>query len=103
MVRPKEQIHLTFTNFSLQSDNNTDGLFVYDGENASGEVLGVFYGNHPPPEEGIYSSSNHMFVVFKSDRSGSYSGFKATYYTRPALGNYNKTSHDERKVIQTSS
>ena len=78
-VSPTQQVHLTFTNFSLQSDNNTDGLYVYDGENSTGEVLGVFYGGHPPPKEGIYSSSNHMFLIFKSDRSGSYTGFSALY------------------------
>jgi len=78
-VNPLQHIHLTFTNFSLQSENNTDGLYVYDGENATGEVLGVFYGGHPPPKKGIYSSSNQMFVIFKSDNSGSYTGFSASY------------------------
>ena len=85
-VSPAEQIHLTFTNFSLQNESNTDGLYVYDAENATGEALGVFYGGHPPPREGLNSSSNHMFVIFKSDRNGSHSGFKATYYSRSALG-----------------
>ena len=69
-----------FTNFSLQNENNTDELYVYDRENATGEVFGVFYGGHPPPKEGIYSSSNHMFVIFKSDETGSYTGFNASYY-----------------------
>ena len=70
-----------FTSFSLQAENNTDAVYVYDGENATGEVLGVFYGGHPPPKDGIYSSSNHMFVIFKSDRNGSYAGFQASYHT----------------------
>ena len=79
MVSPAQQIHLTFTSFSLQNENNTDGLYVYDGENATGKVLGVYYGGHPPPKEGIYSSSNRMFVIFKSDKNGSYTGFSASY------------------------
>ena len=54
-------------------------MFVYNGENAMGEVLGVFNGSHPPPEEGIYSSSNRIFVVFKSDKNGSDTGFIASY------------------------
>ena len=78
-VSSAKQVHLTFTNFSLQSENNTDALYVYDGENITGEVLGVFYGSHAPPSGGIYSSSNHMFVIFKSDQSGSYTGFSAFY------------------------
>ena len=35
--------HLIFTTFDLQSEQNTDELYVYDGENAEGEVSGVFY------------------------------------------------------------
>ena len=69
-----------FTNFSLQNEKNTDELYVYDGDNATGEVLGVFYGGHPPPEKGIYSSSNRMFIIFKSDKTDSYTGFNASYY-----------------------
>lgn len=45
---------MTFTNFSLQYESDTDELYVYDGENATGKILGVFYGAHPPPEEGIF-------------------------------------------------
>ena len=78
-VNLAQQILLTFTHFSLQTEKNTDGLYVYDGQNTTGEVLGVFYGGHPPPKEGIYSSSNHMFVIFKSDNNSSYTGFSASY------------------------
>lgn len=78
-VRQSQRIHLNFTNFSLESDNNTDSLSVYDGENSTGEMLGVFYGGHPPPKEGIYSSSNQMLVIFKSDWSISLIGFRASY------------------------
>ena len=85
-VNPGKQIHLIFTNFHLQSENNTDGLYVYDGENARGEMLGVFYGGYPPPKEGINSTSNHMFVIFKSDKSNSYTGFRASYHAAECLG-----------------
>ena len=49
-------------------------------KNIEGEVLGVFYGGHPPPREGIHSSSNTMFVIFKSDKNDSFTGFNASYY-----------------------
>ena len=52
---------------------------MYDGENPTGEVLGIFYGGHLPPKEGTYSSSNHMFVIFRSDENASYTGFSAFY------------------------
>ena len=68
-----------FETFSLQNEKLTDELRVYDGENETGEMLGVFYGGHPPPKEGIYSSSSRMFLIFKSDKTDSYTGFSASY------------------------
>ena len=59
---------------------------MYDGENATGEVLGVFYGDHPPPKEGINTSTNHMFIIFKSDNNGSYTGFSGSYNAINCLG-----------------
>ena len=79
-VNTTQQIHLMFTNFSLQNESNTDQLYVYDGEDSTGELLGVFYGGHPPREEGIYSTSNQMLIIFKSDKTDSYTGFTASYY-----------------------
>ena len=87
-VAPAHKIHLTFTNFSLQSENDTDALYVYDGENIAGVVLGVFFGAHTPPKDGVYSSSNHMFVIFKSDNKSSYTGFRASYSAVNGLGEY---------------
>ena len=72
---------MTFKNFSLQIEKNTDQLYVYDGENETGKILDVFYGDHPPPKEGIYSSSNSLFVIFKSNKIDSFAGFSAYYDT----------------------
>ena len=80
MVNTTQQIHLSFKSFSLQNEKNTDAVYVYDGENATGVILGVFYGGPPPPKEGICFSSNSIFVIFKSDNAGSYHGFKASYH-----------------------
>jgi len=85
-VDSAQRIHLTFTDFSLQSENNTDGLYVYDGENATGQLLRVIYGGHPPPKEGIFSSSNHLFEIFKSDKNDTYTGFSASYWETDCLG-----------------
>ena len=41
------------------------------------EVLGVFYGSDP---HSIYSSSNSLLVIFKSDSNSSYTGFQAVYH-----------------------
>ena len=69
-----------FKSFSLQIERFTDELRVYDGVDETGEVLGVFYGGHPPPKEGIYSSSSQVFLIFKSDKTDSYTGFSACYF-----------------------
>ncbi|XP_044163813.1 uncharacterized protein LOC122948184, partial [Acropora millepora] len=78
-VRPGNRIRLTFSNHSFHKQDDASTLIVYDGENVSGEVLGVFYGSLPPPGKEFYSSSNHMLVVFVSKATDSYTGFNASY------------------------
>ena len=80
IVNTTQPIHIVFKSFSLQIERFTDELRVYDGEDETGGVLGVFYGGHPPPKEGIYSSSSRMFLIFKSDKTVSYTGFSASYF-----------------------
>ncbi|XP_022805061.1 bone morphogenetic protein 1-like [Stylophora pistillata] len=77
IVKASFQVALMITSFSLQSENNTDAVYVYDSQTRV--VLGVFYGGQPPPRNGIYSSSNSLSVIFKSDKNGSFYGFQASY------------------------
>ena len=77
-----------FSSFSLQAENNTDSVHVYDGDSEAGEALGEFNGDHPPPKDGIYSSSNSLLVIFKSDNSSSYPGFQAIYHSVNCSGKY---------------
>lgn len=88
IVSPGQQIHVIFRNFTLQNEFKTDSLLVYDGENATAKEMGIFYGGYPPPEEGLYSTSSEMFLVFKSDKISSFSGFSAIY----CEGNCSETS-----------
>ena len=88
IVNTTQQIHLVFKSFRLQIEKLTDELRVYDGVDETGEVLGVFYGGHPPPKEGIYSSSSRMFLIFKSDKTDSYSGFSASYFVGNKTGKF---------------
>ena len=78
-VSPGNRIRLTFSNPSFHKQNDASNLIVYDGEHVSGEVLGVFYGSLPPPGKELYSSSNHMLVIFVSNATDSYTGFNASY------------------------
>ena len=86
-VKQSQHVFLMFSSsFSLQAENNTDVIRVYDGGNTTGKVLGVFYGGHPPPQGGLYSSANQMFVVFKTDNNKSFSGFQASYHALTCSG-----------------
>ncbi|XP_015754314.1 PREDICTED: CUB and zona pellucida-like domain-containing protein 1 [Acropora digitifera] len=76
-VSPGNRIRLTFSN--VYNQNDTDNLITYDGENVSGEVLGVIYGNLPPTWKEFFSSSNQILVIFVSNATDSHTGFKASY------------------------
>ena len=78
-VHYSQRVHLKFTTFQLQNEEDTDEVYVYDGENERDNLLGVFYGDHHPPEEGIFSTWNSLFLIFKSDDKDSYTGFSAFY------------------------
>ena len=79
---PGTRIHLQFSNFSLHIQNETEKLIVYDGDDVTGMVLGVFYGSLLPPRKGIYSSSNHLLVIFVSNATASLTGFNASYFAK---------------------
>ncbi|XP_067028775.1 CUB and sushi domain-containing protein 3-like isoform X3 [Acropora muricata] len=76
---PGNRIRLIVSNPSFHNQNDASKLIVYDGKNVSGEVLGVFHGNLPPTWKELYSSSNHMLVIFVSNATDSYTGFNASY------------------------
>ncbi|XP_068677063.1 uncharacterized protein [Montipora foliosa] len=79
-VKESQKVFLMFSSFSVEDKNNTDAVFVYDGGNTSAKMLGVYYGGHLPPKEGLFSSSNQMLVIFISDSNTSFSGFQASYH-----------------------
>ena len=76
-VSPGNRIRLTFSN--VYNQNDAGNLIVYDTENVSGEVSGVFCGNLPPTWKEFFSSSNHMLVIFVSNATDSYTGFNASH------------------------
>ena len=74
-----------FTSFNLQAENNTDAVYVYDGDSETGKMLGMFYGSKLP-SKAMYSSSNSLLVVFKSDNKNSSTGFEAVYHALNCSG-----------------
>lgn len=66
---------LIITRFSLEP--SYDFLHIYDGPDSLSPLLGSFYGTDVPDR--IESSSNTLFLAFRSDASLSSNGFVLQY------------------------
>lgn len=75
-----------FNTFYLEASSSCryDYVAVYDGQNSLVPLLGKFCGAVLPPN--LLSSTNHMFLVFRTDASVSGAGWRATY--SQTLGRY---------------
>merc|ERR1711971_163669 len=71
-------IHFNFLHFDLYpSENCVDSLKIYDGGSNTSPMLGNPYcGNSPPPSHSQISSSNQLFIHFRTDTSDTGGGFK---------------------------
>ena len=61
-----------------------DFLHIYDGPDSLSPLLGSFYGTDVPDR--IESSSNTLFLAFRSDASLSSNGFVLQYTGAPSYG-----------------
>lgn len=68
-------LHMFATRFSLEP--SYDFLHIYDGPDSLSPLLGSFYGTDVPDR--IESSSNMLFLAFRSDASLSSNGFVLQY------------------------
>ena len=64
-----------FPSFSLEP--GYDFLHIYDGRDSLSPLIGSFYGSQLPSR--IESSSNSLFLAFRSDASVSNAGFVIDY------------------------
>ncbi|KAI8502515.1 hypothetical protein Bbelb_201030 [Branchiostoma belcheri] len=71
------QISLNFTEFNLENSTecSNDYVAVYDGPDASSQLLGKFCGDEEPGL--VNSTAQYLFVVFRSDDSLEFQGFLA--------------------------
>ena len=67
-------VQLIFRNFNVAAG---DTLYAYSGSDASGTLIGKFSGTSLP--DTILSTTTRMFLNFKSDASGSSSGWEVSY------------------------
>ncbi|XP_015793831.1 dorsal-ventral patterning tolloid-like protein 1 [Tetranychus urticae] len=78
---PGHRIKLAFEDFELEIHPECayDHLLVYDGPTMDNTTLGKFCGSKLPHP--LLSSSNKLYMIFKSDPSVQRKGFKATHTT----------------------
>lgn len=71
--------NLSFVYFlpSFNMEPSYDFLHIYEGEDSNGPLLASLQGNQAP--ERIESSSNSLFLAFRSDASLGMSGFAIEY------------------------
>ncbi|XP_076027535.1 cubilin [Genypterus blacodes] len=74
-----ETVTLNFTHMSLESHGscNFDYVEVRDGGEETSPLIGRYCESSPPPP--VHSSSNSMWIRFRSDASVSRAGFRAVY------------------------
>ncbi|XP_037683717.1 CUB and sushi domain-containing protein 2 isoform X4 [Choloepus didactylus] len=78
-VSPDFVIALVFNIFTLEP--GYDFLHIYDGRDSLSPLIGSFYGSQLPGR--IESSSNSLFLAFRSDASVSNAGFVIDYTENP--------------------
>jgi hypothetical protein len=77
-VSEGERIQLQFRAFHLEDAAGTDYLMVFDGSTDQDRMFDSYYGVISPGFK-LISSSNHMYLVFHTDKFDSASGFNITY------------------------
>ncbi|XP_015810319.3 cubilin [Nothobranchius furzeri] len=79
IVRENRVMDLKFNTFHLEASSSClfDYVAVFDGQNTLAPLLGKFCGTVLPPN--LRSSTNHLFLVFRTDASVNGIGWRATY------------------------
>jgi len=76
------RVSLVFSSFD--TEYNKDFLYVYDGNDASAPLLGIFCGSRIPPM--VQSTGPEMFLRFVTNESNTRPGWSALYVVdKPAL------------------
>lgn len=64
----------------FQTELNCDFLEIHDGPNLLSPLISSFNGTQVP--QFLFSSSNHLYMLFTTDNSRSNSGFKILYESK---------------------
>jgi Zn-dependent metalloprotease/PKD repeat protein len=77
LIQPPNANNITLSFVALNTEQNNDGVIVYDGANNVAPILGQFSGNSIPSS--VTSSGGTMYVEFLSGVSVRGEGFTANY------------------------
>uniref|UniRef100_A0A671KWE0 CUB and sushi domain-containing protein 3-like n=1 Tax=Sinocyclocheilus anshuiensis TaxID=1608454 RepID=A0A671KWE0_9TELE len=77
LIAVNSDYNMSRLNFSKIIEPNYDFLYIYDGPDSNSPLIGSFQDSKLP--ERIESSSNTMYLAFRSDGSVSYIGFHLEY------------------------
>ncbi|MED6286585.1 hypothetical protein CHARACLAT_007536, partial [Characodon lateralis] len=78
-IQADRVVDLKFNTFSLEASSlcQYDHVAVYDGPDTLAPLLGKFCGTVLPPK--LRSSTNNLFIIFRTDATVSSVGWRATY------------------------
>ena len=74
---------LNFGDFDIEECCLCDYVEFFDGEDATAQRIGRYYGRNTLPPD-MMSSGNHMYVTFRSDVTIDGRGFSVRYQAVPA-------------------
>ncbi|XP_061386037.1 cubilin homolog [Musca vetustissima] len=87
IIRTNESmvLNVTFHRFELEdaTECRFDWLQINDGRSAAAQILGRFCGTHLPLGGNIISSTNNLYLWFRSDNSTSKEGFELEWNSIP--------------------
>ncbi|KAI9577187.1 hypothetical protein GQX74_015641 [Glossina fuscipes] len=99
IIRTSETLvlNVTFNLFELEdsTDCRYDWLQINDGRTAADQIIGRFCGSHKPNGGNIISSTNNLYLWFKSDNSTAAQGFDLEWQSIPPQcgGVFTVTTH----------
>lgn len=93
LIHPPRATSITLSFSSFNTEENYDGVIVYDGDNNTAPVLAQFSGTSIPNT--ITSTGGSMYVEFLTDPAYRADGWLANYTSNSTLGiNENQLSQD---------
>ena len=84
LIQPPNATSVTLSFVAFSTEQNNDGVIVYDGANNSAPILGQFSGNSIP--NSVTSTSGSMYVEFLSNPSVRGQGWTANYTSTITTG-----------------